>query len=108
MMVKLISEQTKLSRDDIAVIGNTAYIAADSPTRGRKVFIEMIVPASTAMTDATNSAQAILNKVVSDRVLGIFCSNEATWWSSATTPVKHRRTPCVPSTSLAPSPRIRT
>ncbi len=77
-MVKLIDEQTKLSRDDIAVIGNTAYIAADSPTRGRKVIIEMVVPASTAVTDATNTAQAILNKVVSDRVLGIFCSNEAT------------------------------
>ncbi len=77
-MVKLIDEQTKLSKSDIAVIGNTAYIAADSPTKGRKVFIEMIVPASTAMTDATNSAQAVLNKVVGDNVLGIFCSNEAT------------------------------
>lgn len=77
-MVKLIAEQTKLSRDDIAVIGNTAYIAADSPTRGKKVLIEMIVPASSAMTDATNSAQAVLNKVASDNVLGIFCTNEAT------------------------------
>ena len=77
-MVKLIADQTKLSRDDIAVIGNTAYIAADSPTRGKKVLIEMIVPASAAMTDATNSAQAVLNKVASDNVLGIFCTNEAT------------------------------
>lgn len=77
-MIKLIDENTSLSKSDIAVIGNTAYIAADSPTKGRKVFIEMIVPASAAMTDATNAAQAMLNKVTSDNVLGIFCSNEAT------------------------------
>lgn len=77
-MVELISSQTSLSRNDIAVTGNTAYIAADSPTGGRRVFIEMVVPASAAMTDATNSAQAILNKVASSNVLGIFCSNEAT------------------------------
>jgi ribose transport system substrate-binding protein len=77
-MVKLIDEQSKLSKSDISVIGNTAYIAADSPTSGKKVFIEMVVPASAAMTDATNAAQAVLNKVSSDRVLGIFCSNEAT------------------------------
>ncbi|MBJ2355990.1 ABC transporter substrate-binding protein [Sphaerochaeta sp. S2] len=77
-MIKLIDENTSLGKSDIAVIGNTAYIAADSPTKGRKVFIEMIVPASAAMTDATNAAQAMLNKVTSDNVLGIFCSNEAT------------------------------
>jgi ribose transport system substrate-binding protein len=77
-MIKLIDEKTSLSKSDIAVIGNTAYIAPDSPTTGRKVFIEMIVPASAAMTDATNAAQAMLNKVTSDNILGIFCSNEAT------------------------------
>jgi len=77
-MVKLIDEKTSLSKSDIKVMGNTAYIASDSPTSGKKVFIEMVVPASAAMTDATNSAQAVLNKVASDRVLGIFCSNEAT------------------------------
>lgn len=77
-MVKLIDEQTKLSKSDISVIGHTAYIAADSPRTGKKVFIEMIVPASTAMTDATNAAQAVLNKVASDNIIGIFCSNEAT------------------------------
>jgi len=77
-MVKLIDEKTSLSKDDIAVIGNTAYIASDSPTKGRKVFIEMVVPASAAMTDATNAAQAVLNKAASDNILGIFCSNEAT------------------------------
>lgn len=77
-MVDLIADNTNLSRNDIAVIGNTAYIAEDSPTSGRKVFIEMIVPASSAMTDATNASQAVLNRVTSDRILGIFCSNEAT------------------------------
>lgn len=77
-MVDLIANQTSLSRNDIAVTGNTAYIASDSPTGGRRVFIEMVVPASSAMTDATNSAQAVLNKVTSSNVLGIFCSNEAT------------------------------
>ena len=77
-MVKLIDEKTSLSKNDIKVMGNTAYIASDSPTSGKKVFIEMVVPASAAMTDATNSAQAVLNKVTSDKVLGIFCSNEAT------------------------------
>src|SRR5690554_2916006 len=54
-MVKLIDEKSSLSKSDIAVIGNTAYIASDSPTKGKKVFIEMIVPASSAMTDATNA-----------------------------------------------------
>jgi ribose transport system substrate-binding protein len=77
-IVKLIDEKTALSKSDIAVIGNTAYIAADSPRNGKKVIIEMIVPASSAMTDATNAAQAVLNKVTSDNILGIFCSNEAT------------------------------
>ena len=77
-MVKLIVDNTSLGFDDIAVVGNVAYIAADSPTKGRKVFIEMVVPASAAATDATNSAQAILNRAVSDNILGIFCSNEAT------------------------------
>ena len=77
-MVKLIDKNTSLSMSDIAVTGNTAYIAADSPTSGKSVFIEMVVPASAAMTDATNSSQAVLNKATSDNILGIFCSNEAT------------------------------
>jgi ribose transport system substrate-binding protein len=77
-MVDLITTQTKLTKNDIKVMGNTAYIASSSPTMGRKVLIEMVVPASAAMTDATNASQAVLNKIVSDHVLGIFCSNEAT------------------------------
>lgn len=77
-MIDLIVSQTKLTKNDIKVTGNVGYIASNSPTTGKKVIIEMIVPASAAMTDATNASQAVLNKVVSDNVLGIFCSNEAT------------------------------
>ena len=75
-MVGLVSGV--LSKSDIAVVGNPAYIAADSPTSGSKVFIEMIVPASAANTDAAASASAMLNKVADDNILGVFCSNEAT------------------------------
>jgi ribose transport system substrate-binding protein len=77
-MIKLITTNTSLTKADIKVIGNPGYIAADSPTTGKKVIIEMVVPASAAMTDASAAATAVLNKVVSDNVLGIFCSNEAT------------------------------
>lgn len=77
-MVDLIVSKTGLSAGDIKVMGNPAYIAADSPTGGNKVYIEMIVPASAAATDATASSTAVLNKVADDNILGIFCSNEAT------------------------------
>jgi len=77
-MVKLIDEKSNLSRSDISVIGNPAYVAEDSPKTGKKVVIEMIVPASAANTDAAASASAVLNKVEDDNILGIFCSNEAT------------------------------
>jgi ribose transport system substrate-binding protein len=77
-IVKLIVANTKLTAADIKVMGNPAYIAADSPTGGNKVFIEMVVPASAAATDAAAAATAVLNKVKSDNILGIFCSNEAT------------------------------
>ena len=77
-MVKLIDEQSGLSRGDISVIGNPAYVADDSPKTGKKVVIEMIVPASAASTDTSASASAVLNKVEDDNILGVFCSNEAT------------------------------
>jgi ribose transport system substrate-binding protein len=77
-MVMLIDGQSSLSKSDIAVVGNPAYIASDSPTSGNKVFIEMIVPASAVNTDAAASASAMLNKVEEDNILGVFCSNEAT------------------------------
>ncbi|HZJ88501.1 MAG TPA: ABC transporter substrate-binding protein [Sphaerochaeta sp.] len=76
-MVELVVE-SGVSRGDIRVEGNVAYIAPENPTTGRKVFIEMVVPASAAATDATNSAQAILNKVRDENIVGIFCTNEAT------------------------------
>lgn len=77
-MVKLIDENTALSKSDIKVMGNPAYIASDSPTSGMKVMIEMVVPASAAATDGAAAAQAVLNKASEVNTLGIFCSNEAT------------------------------
>jgi ribose transport system substrate-binding protein len=75
-MIKLIVAQTKHPKTDIKVQGNPAYIAADSPTSGKAIIIDVQVPASPKDTDATNSAQAILNRVKSNNTLGIFCSNE--------------------------------
>ncbi len=77
-MIKLITSQTKHTADDIRVQGNPAYIAADSPTKGKAIIIDVQVPASPKDTDATNTAQAILNRVKSSNILGIFCSNEGT------------------------------
>lgn len=77
-MVELVVDNTGHSRSDIRVMGNPAYIAADSPTGGNKVFIEMVVPASAAEQDTTAAAQNVLNKVSEDNILGIFLSNEAT------------------------------
>lgn len=77
-MVDLIVSNTSLSKSDISVGGNPAYIAADSPTSGNKVFIEMVVPASAAATDSAAAATAVLNQVEEANILGIFCSNEAT------------------------------
>jgi ribose transport system substrate-binding protein len=77
-MLDLIISKTAFSASDIKVMGNTAFIASGNPTSGDKVFIDMVVPASASMTDTTASATAVLNKVKSDSVLGVFCSNEAT------------------------------
>jgi ribose transport system substrate-binding protein len=77
-MVDLIVDNTSKTRADIAVQGNPAYIAADSPTSGNKVIIYMVVPASSSAQDSAAAASAVLNRVADDNVLGIFCSNEAT------------------------------
>ena len=77
-MIELITTQTKLTKADIKVTGNPAYIAPDSPTTGKKVIIDVQVPASPKDTDATNTANAILNRVKSDNIVGMFCSNEGT------------------------------
>ena len=76
-MIKLITEGGR-SASDLKVTGNPAYIADDSPKDGKAIVINMVVPASPKDTDATNTAAAILNRVKSDNVLGIFCSNEGT------------------------------
>lgn len=77
-MIKLITTETSLTKADIRVQGNPAYIAADTPTSGKAVIIDVQVPASPRDTDATNTANAILNRVKSDNIVGIFCSNEGT------------------------------
>ncbi len=77
-IIKLIVDETSLSESDIIVMGNDAFIDSHNPTSGDKVFIEMVVPASSAATDGVASATAILNKFEDDNVLGIFCSNETT------------------------------
>jgi ribose transport system substrate-binding protein len=75
-MVQLIVDQGNHPLTDIAVKGNPAYIAADTPTTGKAVIINVVVPASPKDTDTTASAQAFLNRVKSDHILGVFCSNE--------------------------------
>jgi ribose transport system substrate-binding protein len=77
-MIKLITTQTSHTKADIKVTGNPAYIAPDSPTSGKAIIINVVVPATPKDTDATNTAAAILNRVQSDNILGIFCSNEGT------------------------------
>jgi ribose transport system substrate-binding protein len=75
-MVQLIVDQGNHPLTDIKVEGNPAYIDDNTPTSGKAIVIEIVVPASPKDTDATNSAQAFLNRVKSDRILGVFCSNE--------------------------------
>ncbi len=77
-MVDLIDKNTSLSKSDIKVMGNTAFIADDSPVSGSKVMIDMIVPATSAATDVTASSSAVLNKVADMNIVGVFCTNENT------------------------------
>jgi ribose transport system substrate-binding protein len=77
-MIKLITTQTSHAKNDIRVQGNPVYVAADSPTAGKAIILDMQVPASPRTQDATNTATAIMNRVQSDNILGIFCSNEGT------------------------------
>jgi len=76
-LVKLITQAGRPA-GDIRVIGNPAYIAADSPTGGKAVTIDMVVPASPRTQDATAAANAVFNRVKSDNIIGMFCSNEGT------------------------------
>jgi ribose transport system substrate-binding protein len=77
-MIKLITTDGGKQATDIKVMGNPAYIAPDSPTSGKAIIIDVVVPASPKDTDATNTAHAVLARVKSDHILGIFCSNEGT------------------------------
>jgi len=77
-MIKMITTQGGHSKSDIRVQGNPAYIAADSPTSGKAIIIDVIVPPTTKTPDAAAAAQAILGRVQSDNIGGIFCSNEGT------------------------------
>jgi ribose transport system substrate-binding protein len=77
-MVELIIDETSKTAADLAVTGNPAYIAADSPTGGRAVIIDMVVPASPRTQDVSSAATAVFNRVEDDNIVGIFCSNEGT------------------------------
>lgn len=77
-MVELIVSETGKAAGDISVTGNPAYIAADSPTSGDAVIIDMVVPASPRTQDATAAANAVFNRVEEDNIIGMFCSNEGT------------------------------
>ncbi len=77
-LVELIVSQAGKAAADIRVTGNPAYIAADSPTSGRAVTIDMVVPASPRTQDATAAANAVFNRVKADNIIGMFCSNEGT------------------------------
>ncbi len=77
-MIELITTEGGRSKADIKVEGNPAYIAPDSPTSGKAIIIDVVVPASPKDTDATPAAAAILNRFKSDNIAGMFCSNEGT------------------------------
>lgn len=77
-MIKMITENSSLSVSDIKVMGNPGYIESGTPVSGKKVMIDMLVPASASATDSAAASTAALNKVESDNILGIFCSNEGT------------------------------
>ncbi len=77
-MIKMITTQGGHPKSDIRVQGNPAYIAPDSPTSGKAIIIDVVVPPTPKDPDAAAAAQAILNRVQSDNILGIFCSNEGT------------------------------
>ncbi|MFW5728549.1 MAG: ABC transporter substrate-binding protein [Spirochaetota bacterium] len=77
--IELLVDNTDLSRDDIRVQGNPAYVADDSPRSDEpSVIIDMVVPASPRTQDVTSTANAIFNRVEDDNIVGIFNSNEGT------------------------------
>ena len=77
-MIKLITTQTSHPQGRHQGDGKPGLHRPGQPDQRKAIIIEVEVPASTKTTDATNSANAILNRVQSDHILGIFCSNEGT------------------------------
>ncbi len=113
-MIKLITTDGGKQATDIKVTGNPAYIAPDSPTSGKAIIIDVVVPASPKDTDATNTAHAVLDtgqvrphprhlllerrdsKSDSRRLQRrqLRCpSSIPAWWSSASMPARLRRPP---------------
>ncbi|MFW6215620.1 MAG: ABC transporter substrate-binding protein [Alkalispirochaetaceae bacterium] len=77
-MIELL-EEAGVSRDEIRVQGNAAYIASDNPqSEEPAVIIDMIVPASPRTQDVVASANAVFGRVEEDNIRGIFASNEGT------------------------------
>ena len=75
-MIKLITTQTQARQVRHQGDGQPGLHRLRQPDQGKAVIIDVVVPATPKDTDATDSAQAILNRVKSDHILGIFCSNE--------------------------------
>ncbi len=74
-LVALLKSEAGLTNNDILVTGNPAYVKGPSASNP-KVIIDMVVPASPRTQDVVASANAVLNRVADDSILGIFCSNE--------------------------------
>ncbi len=76
-MVDLLVSKAGLSKDQILVQGNPAYVADDSPQSDNPaVVIDMVVPASPRTQDVTSIANAVFNRVKEQNIKGIFASNE--------------------------------
>lgn len=76
-MVELLTSEAGLSESDILVTGNPAYVEGPQGSNP-SVIIDMVVPASPRTQDVVASANAVLNRVEDDNILGIFASNEGT------------------------------
>lgn len=74
-LVELLLSDGGLSESDILVTGNPAYVEGPQASNPA-VIIDMVVPASPRTQDVVAAANAILNRVEDDNILGIFASNE--------------------------------
>jgi ribose transport system substrate-binding protein len=74
-MVELLQSEAGLSESDILVTGNPAYVEGPQASNPA-VIIDMVVPASPRTQDVVASANALLNRVEDDNILGLFASNE--------------------------------